>query len=286
MDPALIPSALNVPQLLRKHNLSPRKSLGQNFLIDPAALEKVIDAAEIHKTDEVLEIGTGLGSLTRFLAQAAGRVVSVEIDRNLINILEDVLSTAENVELIQGDILKLNPADLMKKDGYLVIANIPYYITSAIIRHLLEAKIKPRTLVLTIQKEVANRICAQPGDLSLLALSVQVFGKPIIASRLPAGAFYPPPKVDSAVMRIDMYPQPLIPNDQMETFFRLAKAGFGQKRKMLRRSLSAGLSLPVAEVEHLLQVSQVDATRRAETLSMDEWKLLTENYSLGKDRQS
>ena len=286
MDPALIPPALNVPQLLRKHNLSPRKSLGQNFLIDPAALEKVIDAAEIHKTDEVLEIGTGLGSLTRFLAQAAGRVVSVEIDRNLITILEDVLSSTENVELIQGDILKLNPANLMKKDGYLVIANIPYYITSAIIRHLLEAEIRPRTLVLTIQKEVANRICALPGDLSLLALSVQVFGKPIIASRISAGAFYPPPKVDFAVIRIDMYPQPLISYDQMETFFRLAKAGFGQKRKMLRRSLTAGLSLPQSQIEQVLQKSMIEPTRRAETLSMDEWKLLTENYFLGIERQS
>ncbi|OJX38237.1 MAG: ribosomal RNA small subunit methyltransferase A [Chloroflexi bacterium 44-23] len=281
MDPALIPTAINIPQLLRQHKLSPRKSLGQNFLIDPAALEKVIDAADIEMADEVLEIGSGLGSLTRYLAMSAARVVSVEIDRRLFNILEDVLANVKNVHLVQGDILKISPPDLMEKDGYLVIANIPYYITSAIIRHLLEAEIKPRTMVLTIQKEVARRICAQPGDLSLLALSVQVFGKPTIAAHIPAGAFYPPPKVDSAVIRIDLYPLPLIPADQIETFFRLAKAGFGQKRKMLRRSLTTGLSLPFAQIEQLLQESMIDPTRRAETLSMDEWKLLTANYIQG-----
>lgn len=281
MDPALIPTAINIPQLLRQHKLSPRKSLGQNFLIDPAALEKVIDAADIEMADEVLEIGSGLGSLTRYLAMFAARVVSVEIDRRLFNILEDVLANVKNVHLVQGDILKISPSDLMEKDGYLVIANIPYYITSAIIRHLLEAEIKPRTMVLTIQKEVARRICAQPGDLSLLALSVQVFGKPTIAAHIPAGAFYPPPKVDSAVIRIDLYPLPLIPADQIETFFRLAKAGFGQKRKMLRRSLTTGLSLPFAQIEQLLQESMIDPTRRAETLSMDEWKLLTANYIQG-----
>lgn len=281
MDPALIPTAINIPQLLRQHKLSPRKSLGQNFLIDPAALEKVIDAADIEMADEVLEIGSGLGSLTRYLAMFAARVVSVEIDRRLFNILEDVLANVKNVHLVQGDILKISPPDLMEKDGYLVIANIPYFITSAIIRHLLEAEIKPRTMVLTIQKEVARRICAQPGDLSLLALSVQVFGKPTIAAHIPAGAFYPPPKVDSAVIRIDLYPLPLIPADQIETFFRLAKAGFGQKRKMLRRSLTTGLSLPFAQIEQLLQESMIDPTRRAETLSMDEWKLLTANYIQG-----
>jgi len=281
MDPALIPTAINIPQLLRQHKLSPRKSLGQNFLIDPAALEKVIDAADIEMADEVLEIGSGLGSLTRYLAMFAARVVSVEIDRRLFNILEDVLANVKNVHLVQGDILKISPSDLMEKDGYLVIANIPYFITSAIIRHLLEAEIKPRTMVLTIQKEVARRICAQPGDLSLLALSVQVFGKPTIAAHIPAGAFYPPPKVDSAVIRIDLYPLPLIPADQIETFFRLAKAGFGQKRKMLRRSLTTGLSLPFAQIEQLLQESMIDPTRRAETLSMDEWKLLTANYIQG-----
>jgi len=278
LDPSLIPASINVVQLLRHHHLSPRKSLGQNFLVDNSALEKVIDAAKVFPQDEVLEIGAGLGSLTRFLAASAARVVAVELDHHLIPILEDVLGSAGNVELIQADILKLDPASIMKSNGYLVIANIPYYITSAIIRHLLESEKKPKRLVLTIQKEVALRICAQPGDMSLLALSVQVYGQPIIAAKIPAGAFFPPPKVDSAVIRVDLYQEPIIPPQQMETFFMLAKAGFGQKRKMLRKSLSAGLGWQADKMENLLIKSEIDPTRRAETLSLSEWRGLTEQY--------
>jgi len=278
LDPSLIPASINVVQLLRHHHLSPRKSLGQNFLVDNSALEKVIDAAKVFPQDEVLEIGAGLGSLTRFLAASAARVVAVELDHHLIPILEDVLGSAGNVELIQADILKLDPASIMKSNGYLVIANIPYYITSAIIRHLLESEKKPKRLVLTIQKEVALRICAQPGDMSLLALSVQVYGQPIIAAKIPAGAFFPPPKVDSAVIRVDLYKEPIIPPQQMETFFMLAKAGFGQKRKMLRKSLSAGLGWQADKMENLLIKSEIDPTRRAETLSLPEWRGLTEQY--------
>lgn len=276
MDPALIPTPLNVPNLLRSHNLSPRKSLGQNFLVDHNALEKVVDCAEINPDAPVLEIGAGLGSLTRFLARAAKKVVAVELDHHLIPILEDVLGPEGNVELVHGDILKLDPVQLMQENGYQVIANIPYYITSAIIRHLLETEIKPNKLVLTIQKEVAQRICAPAGDMSLLALSVQVYGRPNIAAKIPAGAFYPPPKVDSAVIRVDLYPQPLIPVEQLESFFQYAKAAFGQKRKMLRKSLSSGLSTTPAQIETLLNACNIDPTRRAETLSLFEWKTLTE----------
>jgi 16S rRNA (adenine1518-N6/adenine1519-N6)-dimethyltransferase len=278
MDPSIIPEPLKVPQLLRQHQLYPRKSLGQNFLIDNYALEKVVDAAEINKLDDVLEIGAGLGSLTRFLARAANKVVAVELDDHLMPILKMVLEPEKNVELIYGDILKLDPAQLMPENGYLVVANIPYYITSAIIRHLLASPQKPRRMVLTIQREVAQRICAQPGDLSLLALSVQIFGEPKIAARIAAGAFYPPPKVDSSVIRIDLYNQPIIPADNLDPFFKLAKAGFGQKRKMLRKSLSAGLSWPVDKMENLLSGCNIDPTRRAETLNMNEWKTLTEHY--------
>lgn len=278
MDPTLIPASINVAQLLRRHHLSPRKSLGQNFLIDQTALEKVIDASNIAIQDEVLEIGAGLGSLTRFLAVSSSRVVAVELDPHLIPILEEVLGSEENVSLIHADILKLNPAHIMNANGYLVIANIPYYITSAIIRHLLESEKKPKRLVLTIQKEVAQRICAQPGDLSLLALSVQVYGHPTIVAKIPAGAFYPPPNVDSAVIRVDLFEEPVIPNDQLETFFKLAKAGFGQKRKMIRKSLAAGLNWNADQMEELLIKSDLDPTRRAETLSILEWKGLTAKF--------
>lgn len=286
MDPALIPTPLNIPNLLRAHGLSPRKSLGQNFLIDNIALEKVVDAAEITRVDAVLEIGAGLGSLTRFLARASRRVVAVELDKHLIPVLETVLGQEANVELIYGDILKLDPAKLILTDGYLVVANIPYYITSAIIRHLLESIRKPKRLVLTIQKEVAQRICAQPDDLSLLALSVQVYGKPTIGARIPAGAFYPPPNVDSAVIRVELFPEPLIPGAQLDTFFRLAKAGFGQKRKMLRSSLSSGISWSTERGERLLIESGIDPSRRAETLALEEWRDLTAKFVEWSEKES
>ncbi len=278
MDPALIPIPLNVRNLLREHGLSPKKSLGQNFLVDNGALEKVVDAAEIEPVDVVLEIGAGLGSLTRFLSVTARKVVAVELDSNLIPILETVLGSEGNVELVYGDILKLDPTRLISVDQYLVVANIPYYITSAILRHLLAAKRKPRRIVMTIQKEVAQRICAEPGDMSLLALSVQVFGKAKIVAKISAGSFYPAPSVDSAVIRVDLYPNPLVDEPMLDTFFQLTRAGFGQKRKMLRKSLAAGLSLSVPKTEEMLIKNDIDPTRRAETLNLEEWGKLTEYY--------
>jgi 16S rRNA (adenine1518-N6/adenine1519-N6)-dimethyltransferase len=275
MDPALIPEPLNIPALLRQYQLRPRKSLGQNFLIDNHALEKVVAAAEISKSDHVLEIGAGLGSLTRFLARAANQVIAVELDVHLMPLLKIVLQPEQNVELVFGDILDLDPSQLMSRDGYLVVANIPYYITSAIIRHLLEAPRKPRRMVLTIQKEVAQRICAAPGDLSLLALSVQVFGEAKIAAGISAAAFYPPPKVDSSVIKIDLYNQPVIPAGRLDYFFKLAKAGFSQKRKMLRNSLAGGLGWPVNQTQNLLLTCEIDPTRRAETISLAEWNRIT-----------
>jgi 16S rRNA (adenine1518-N6/adenine1519-N6)-dimethyltransferase len=241
-----------------------------------------VDVAEIEPVDVVLEIGAGLGSLTRFLSNAARKVVAVELDAKLIPILETVLGPEGNVELVFGDILKLDPTRLISVDQYLVVANIPYYITSAIFRHLLEAKRKPRRIVMTIQKEVAHRICALPGDMSLLALSVQVFGTPKIVARIPASSFYPAPNVDSAVIRVDLYPTPLVESDHLDSFFQLTKSGFGQKRKMLRKSLSAGLAWTVPQVEEMLIKNDVDPTRRAETLSLNEWQRLTTYYQREK----
>ena len=227
---------LDVPGLLRQYDLHPSKGLGQNFLQDEYALQAIVNAAAIADTDDVLEIGPGLGNLTRHLALAAHVVTAVELDRKLFPVLEGVLAPYANVRLVQGDILKLDPAGLVTIPGYLVVANIPYYITSAVIRHLLENPPQPRRIVLTVQKEVAERVCAGPGEMSLLALSVQVYGNPVVAAHIPAEAFYPPPKVDSAVLRVEILPQPVIPLAQLKTFFRLAKAGFSQKRKTLRNS--------------------------------------------------
>lgn len=270
---------LNVSALLKKYGLRANKKLGQNFLQDPLILDSIASFAEIEALDTVLEIGPGLGSLTRHLAESASRVIAVELDQDLIPPLKEVTSAYGNISIIHGDILKLSPSDLALEAGYLVVANIPYYITSAIIRHLLESDQTPRRIVLTVQKEVAKRICAEPGDMSLLALSVQVYGKPRIAKHIPAGAFFPPPKVDSAVLCIDIYPSPQIDHELLDTFFKLTKAGFSQKRKTLRNSLSAGLHISASDAETLLSNAKIDPMRRAETLSIDEWESLCRLYT-------
>jgi len=273
---------LNAAALLKRHGLRAHKGLGQNFLQDPLALEEIVSAAEIQPTDTVLEIGPGLGSLTRYLAVSAKEVIAVELDPNLLPLLKAILAPYPNVRLIQGDILKLSPKDLITEMAYLVVANIPYYITSAVIRHLLEAEVKPRRIVLTVQKEVAERICAKPGDMSLLALSVQVYGEPRIATRIPASAFFPAPKVDSAVLCVDIYPSPLIKPELLDTFFKLIKAGFSQKRKTLRNSLSSGLHISRTDAEDLLTRAGIDPQRRAETLNLSEWsQLVSIRQSMG-----
>jgi 16S rRNA (adenine1518-N6/adenine1519-N6)-dimethyltransferase len=273
---------LHARTLLRTFNLQPSKGLGQNFLQDQSALQKIIETAEIEPTDSVLEIGPGLGSLTRYLALSARSVIAVELDRKLFPALESVLTPYKNIRLVHGDILKLSPAELMDKAGYIVVANIPYYITSAVIRHLLEADMPPRRVVLTVQKEVAERICAEAGEMNLLALSVQVYGKPSIASFIPAEAFYPPPNVDSAVLRIEVQTQPFLPTNRLDAFFILIKAGFSQKRKTLRNSLSGGLGVSPVESEKLLSRAGIDPQRRAETLNLEEWGRLCQQYIRSK----
>jgi 16S rRNA (adenine1518-N6/adenine1519-N6)-dimethyltransferase len=192
--------------------------------------------------------------------------------------LERVLAEYPNIRIIHGDILKLSPSVLMDNQKYIVVANIPYYITSLLIRHLLEAEIKPQKIVLTIQREVAERICAKPGDLSLLALSVQVFGKSNIMHLIPSKAFYPQPKVDSAVVLVELYPGPLIPQEQLDTFFMLAKAGFSQKRKTIRNSISTGMAINPKIAEEIIANANIDPVRRAETLSIEDWRVLTNTY--------
>lgn len=273
----------NIPHLdaaavLKRFGLRADKSLGQNFLQDDFALESIASAAQIQPTDSVLEIGPGLGSLTRHLAASAREVVAIELDGRLIQPLQATLAPNHNVRVVQGDILKLAPHELIAEQEYIVVANIPYYITSAVIRHLLESKVKPRRVVLTIQKEVAERICAKPGDMSLLALSVQIYGEPRIAARIPAEAFFPKPKVDSAVLCVDIFSSPRIESEYLETFFKLTKAGFSQKRKTLRNSLSAGLHISSSQAEDLLGKANIESRRRAETLSIEEWQTLCRLY--------
>lgn len=273
-----MPTPVNVHQLLKDYQIRPDKRLGQNFLVADAYLEKIIAKASILPSDAVLEIGPGLGSLTVHLCARAARVTAVELDQRFISPLHEVTKDYTNFELIHGDILSLAPNDLQLPEGYFVVANIPYYITSAVIRHLLTARKKPRSLVLTIQKEVARRISSSSGKLSLLALSVLVYGNPEYAFSIPAGAFYPQPKVDSAVIKVDILNEPRISPSNQDTFFKLARAGFQQKRKNLRNSLSSGLHLEKSFIEELLVQANIDKNRRAETLSIDEWKKLTELF--------
>jgi len=271
------PAPLNIQNLLNQFGIRPSKGLGQNFLIDESILQNIVASAGVGSQDTVLEIGPGLGSLTRHLALAAAKVVAVELDQKLFPALETVLNPFHNIQLVQGDILDMNLADLVPLDGYLVVANIPYYITSAILRHLLESSPTPRKIVLTVQKEIAERICAEK-KLSLLAVSVQIYGKPSIQMQIPAKAFFPAPNVDSALVQIEISPSPLINPEHLDVFFLIVRAGFSQKRKTLRNSLSAGLHIPASQAEQLLTFVGIDPQRRAETLSLSEWGKLTEIY--------
>lgn len=268
--------------LLHEWELRPQKELGQNFLVDRRVLGQILAAAEIDAADTVLEIGPGLGTLTQALAEQARRVVAVELDRQLVAILHDRLQALPNVQIVVGDILALPISELLPAAqtsslagrAYKVVANIPYNITSAVLRHLLEARIRPQLIVLMVQREVAQRITAKPGDMSLLSVSVQFYGQPRLICRVPARAFYPVPKVDSAIIRIDPHPQlPLAP-EEIEPFFDVVRAGFSQRRKQLRNSLLHGLGLSVASIAGALAQAAVDGERRAQTLSVSEWVTL------------
>jgi 16S rRNA (adenine1518-N6/adenine1519-N6)-dimethyltransferase len=263
----------SIAALMRTYGLRPRKDLGQNFLADPVALDRIAAAADLAPEDIVLEVGAGLGTLTRLLAERAGRVLAVELDSHLVEILRSQLAGSSNVEIIQGDVLNLPELGLTHL-AYKVVGNLPYYITSAVLRHFLEREPRPRLMVVTVQREVAERIVAKPGDMSLLAVSVQFYGQPRIAARIPAGAFYPPPQVDSAVLRLDVAEQPTVAlarEIDERTFFRTVRAGFAQKRKTLRNALSAGLGLSPGQVEERMAQIGLDPRRRAETLSLEEW---------------
>ena len=278
MGTAMI-ETISPKRLLDKYHLKPHKGLGQNFLSDDEVLSGIADAAGIPAGASVLEVGPGLGALTRHLSERAARVVAVELDKDLIPLLRKELASCGNIEIVEGDILKFQPDAYFTDGEYYVAANIPYYITSAVIRHLLEGKARPKRLALTVQKEVAERIAAAPGKLSLLALSVRVYGSAEIAMIIPASAFYPEPNVDSAVVRIELYDEPLIPADEIENFFALAKAGFGQKRKTLRNALSSNLRISGAAAEAKLRAAGIDPSRRAETLTISEWKALMKEFA-------
>ena len=279
----------SIVSLLKKYDLRPRKGLGQNFLVDSFHLEKIIEAADLSPDDTVLEIGPGPGTLTRFLTEAAGQVIAVELDPHMVNLLQNEYGNYSNLSIIEADILKTDvgqilssftpstsPRTSLHPSSFKVVANLPYYITSAVMRHLLEATPRPQRIVVTVQKEVAQRMIAKPGKMSILAVSVQFYGQPTLVHRIPAGAFYPPPKVDSAVVCIDTFAQPPVAANNVDHFFRVVKAGFSQKRKQLKNSLAGGLRQPMPQVVSALERVDIDPSRRAETLSLAEWGRLAE----------
>jgi len=273
-------------RLLRRFDLRVRKGLGQHFLIDEEVLQLITSAAQLTPTDITMEIGPGLGVLTRELARQAGWVVAIELDNKLADILKQTLASFSNVTIINEDVLRIDPAVLLQEQkakfppeikspfSYKVVANLPYYITSPVLRHFLEASVKPQIMVVMVQKEVAEEIVAKPGRMSLLSISVQLYGEPAIIGYVPAQCFYPAPEVDSAILRVTLYPQPAVEIADKESFFRLVRAGFSASRKQLGNSLAQGLGLPKAEVLSLLERTGIVAQRRAETLTLEEWARL------------
>jgi len=270
---------------LRRFDLKARKGLGQHFLVDREVLEAIVSAAELKPSDVVVEIGPGLGILTGELAQKAGRVIAVELDDKLAALLKQTLASLDNVTIINDDVLKIAPQDLLEKQaelGYKVVANLPYYITSPVLRHFLEASAKPQTMIVMVQKEVAEAITAKPGDMSILSVSVQYYAEPKIISLVPAQCFYPAPKVDSAIMKIDVYPKPKVAVDE-KGFFELVRAGFAAPRKQLANSLAQGLDRAKAEVLPLLKEAGIAQQRRAETLTIEEWAGLWRSLEESQD---
>ncbi len=257
--------------LLLHHNMRPNKAFGQNFLIDRDVLQRIVAAAEISLQDEVLEVGAGTGVLTRELAKQAGRVVAVENERDMLTLLDYTTGSYTNVERVARDLLHFDPAEMFGERSYKLVANLPYYITAATFRHFLESTNPPRLMIVMVQWEVAQRIVAEPGDLSLLANSVQFYGKPQIVTRVPAQAFYPAPKVDSAILRVDVASEIRLPPSERDSFFRVVQAGFSERRKQLHNSLTHGLHYKNELVRSWLNEADIESSRRAETLNIDEW---------------
>jgi len=251
--------------------VAPNKSLGQHWLFDSKSLGAICDAANIQPTDTVLEIGPGLGPLTVELTQRAKKVIAVEFDERLARELPGRVPAA-NLTVVHADIMHFDLAQL--PTGYKVVANVPYYITSSIVRLLTESATPPSSMTLLVQKEVARRIAADPGDMSILAVSAQFYAQPELGLLVSADKFDPPPKVDSQIITLRMRPHPLFTDVTPKAFFAMVKAGFGEKRKTLRNSLSGGLHLSKEETEALLSKAGVDPGARAEQLGLDAWHRL------------
>lgn len=269
---------LSPRQALRLYGLRPKKELGQHFLVDRRVLKKIVKAAEISSQDIVVEVGPGLGILTQALVKEAGKVIAVEIDPQLVSFLKNTFSSFSNIEIIQGDILKINLGELIGSFPYKVVANIPYYITSPIIRYFLEAEVKPRLMVIMVQREVAETITAKPGEMSFLSVFVQLYSRPKVIDYISPKSFHPPPKVESAILRLDVLEHPLIDVDK--DFFVLLEAGFSAPRKQLHNSLALGLNMKPQEVAMKLKSLGIEPKRRPQTLNLEEWAKIWKAFKI------
>ncbi len=264
-----------VKRILRRYGLKARKRLGQHFLIDTTYTGKIIEAAELSHEDTVIEVGPGLGILTRELIKSAKKVFAVELDNELALLLKRRLGSSGNLHVINEDILKVDLVQLLQDERcYKVVANLPYYITSPILHYFIDALLRPSRMVLMVQKEVGEAIAASPPNMSVLTVGVQIHSIPSIVAHLPADKFYPPPKVDSAIIRLDMRPAPLIRVENTEHFLALVRCGFNAPRKTLRNSLAQGLKRETAEITTLLNQAGISPQRRPETLTIAEWEHL------------
>jgi len=260
--------------------MKPKKYLGQNFLKDRVFLEKIIKSAKLSADDYVLEIGPGKGILTQELSSHAGKVIAIEIDDELINVLKDKFKNDKKIEIINGDILKINLPEILNcafgNNNYKLIANIPYYITSPIIRLFLETKKQPSEIILMLQKEMAERICAKPGNMSIIAVSVQLYADVELLFDVPKSAFWPVPEVDSAVIKISNIKNPPESIEKMKNLFQIVKIGFSQKRKKLTNNLANGLQRDRGEIEEKIKTIGIDPNIRAQGLSVNDWKYLSQ----------
>jgi 16S rRNA (adenine1518-N6/adenine1519-N6)-dimethyltransferase len=265
---------------VREAGVRPAKALGQHFLTDRSVVNRIVAAAELDHGSTVIEVGPGMGVLTERLAEAAGRVIAVEVDGRLARRLMEQHADVPNITVVEADILQVEPEDLLTMAGrapdwpYVVVGNLPYNIGSAVLRRFLETEFPPERLIVMLQREVAEAICAAPGDLSLLGVAVQVYAEPKRLLTVPAKAFYPPPKVTSSVIRLEVRHEPLVPAAERERFFEVVRAGFSAPRKQLHNSLAQGLRREPAEVESAIRDAGVDAAKRPEELGIEEWRRL------------
>ncbi len=259
-----------IREQLRELDIRPSKALGQHFLHDSKVVRRIADLAGLTRDDLVVEIGPGLGVLTRELALRAGKVIAIELDARLAEYLRRQLA-GTNVEVVHGDALAVDYAGLTGGHPYQVVANLPYSVATAIIERLLSDPHPPERLVVMVQREVAERLAARPPDMALLSVAAQFYATPRIAFRIGAGAFVPPPKVESAVIVLERRTETPLPREEHPGFFRVVRAGFAQRRKRLANALAAGLGLPKEDVAAALVAAGIDPSRRAETLALEEW---------------